>query len=53
MKRIMPPEVKLHFIDTPDSERRLQIAYSRIFEIARKNLIEKKLKKKKSNRTTM
>lgn len=42
MKRIMPPEININYLDAPDSEKRLQLAYSRIFEIARGNIIKRK-----------
>ena len=49
MKRIMPPVIEVHYVGAPDSEKRLQLAYSRIFEIARRNIIERK--KSKERRT--
>jgi hypothetical protein len=42
----MPPEIKINYVNASDSEKRLQLAYSRIFDIARGNLIQRKKLKK-------
>lgn len=47
MKRIMPPTIEVHYVNASDSAKRLQMAYNRIFEIARKNIIQKKQTKER------
>ena len=42
MNRIMPPIITFQYVNASDSPKRLQMAYNRIFEIARKNLIKRK-----------
>ena len=42
MKRIIPPEITINYIDASDSEKRLQLAYNRIFELARRNIIKRR-----------
>jgi hypothetical protein len=42
MKRIMPPEITITYISASDSEKRLQLAYNRIFDIARRNIIKRR-----------
>lgn len=38
----MPPEITITYINAADSEKRLQLAYSRIFDIARRNIIKRR-----------
>lgn len=47
MKRVIPPTIEFHYVDAPDSAKRLQLAYNRILEIARRNLVKKKRKETK------
>jgi len=47
MKRVMPPVIEFHYMNAQDSEKQLQMAYSRIFEIARRNIIERKQSKER------
>lgn len=47
MKRIMPLVIEFHDVAASDSEKRLQLAYNRIFEIARRNIIQKKQSKER------
>jgi hypothetical protein len=42
VKRIIPPTITFHYANASDSEKRLQMAYNRILEIARKNLTKTK-----------
>lgn len=42
MKRIMPPTIEFQYVNSTDSEKRLQLAYGRIFEIARRNIIKRR-----------
>ena len=42
MKRIMPPEITITYANASDSDKRLQLAYNRIFEIARRNIIKRR-----------
>ena len=42
MKKIIPPTIEFKYVNAPDSEKRLQLAYGRIFEIARRNIIQRK-----------
>lgn len=42
MKRIMPLNIEVIFLDTPESQRRIRSAYFRIFTIAKQNLLAKK-----------
>lgn len=47
MRRILPIRIKFVSVDDPDSNRRLQMAYNRIFMIAKQNiLIKQKIKTK-------
>lgn len=47
MKRVIPPVIEFHYLNASDSEKRLQLAYSRIFDIARRNIIQKKQSKER------
>lgn len=47
MNKIMPPEMSLNYVGATDSEKRLQMGYNRIFEIARRNIIQKKKSKER------
>jgi hypothetical protein len=39
MKKIAPIRFKFVYMDSPESQRRMTIAYGRIFELARKKLV--------------
>jgi len=45
MKRIMPMSLKLVHLDESDSQRRVKIAFHRIFTIARNNITKSKQSK--------
>lgn len=47
MKRVMPIEIYLKNIQSLSSTKRLQIAYNRILEIARRNIIKRRKEKDK------
>lgn len=42
MNKIMLPEININYVNASDSEKRLQLAYNRIFEIARRNIIKRR-----------
>ena len=42
MKRIVPPKISFVYLNEADSDRRLQMAYNRVFEIAARNLLSKR-----------
>lgn len=42
MKRVAPITFVFNYVNSSDSEERLMMAYTRIFNIARKNLIQKR-----------
>lgn len=42
MKRVAPVKIKFVYVDAPDNQKRLEMAYNRIFEIARQNLLKKR-----------
>ena len=48
MKRIVKPTFSFVFVDTEESSSRLQVAYVRIFSLAKKRLIDKQSTQKYS-----
>ena len=42
MRRVVAPKIKFFYVDALDSQKRLQIAYSRIFTIAKQNILKRK-----------
>lgn len=42
MRRVLPPEITLKYSGKPESERQLNLAYSRIFMIAKRNILARK-----------
>lgn len=42
MRRIVPIEIKFVYLNKPDSPKRLRVVFNRIFEIAKKNYIERR-----------
>ncbi len=48
MKRVMPIHVKFMYLNAPESEKRVQIAYNRIFELAKRNILERKREQRKA-----
>lgn len=42
MKCVVPVKVNFVYLDKPESSSRLQIAYNRIFEIAKQNILRKR-----------
>lgn len=42
MKHIMPLRFRFIYVNSPDSQERIQRVCNRIFEIAKQNLIKKK-----------
>lgn len=47
MSRIKVPKVRFTYVNAPDSQERLKRAYSRIFAIARRNIMEREKRKQK------
>lgn len=45
MKRIMPMKIRFVLVESPDSKKRLQTAYNRIFVVAKQNLVNKAQKR--------
>jgi hypothetical protein len=42
MKRVMEPAISFKYLDSDESQERLQTAYLKLFKIARRNLIRRK-----------
>ena len=42
MKRVMEPKITFRYLDNQTSEAHLKTAYSRLFRLARRNLIRRK-----------
>lgn len=42
MRRAVPPKIKFVYLGLPESQKRLDLAYSRIFLIAKQNILERK-----------
>lgn len=42
MKRVLEPKITFTYLDAEDSEVHLKTAYSRLFRLARRNLIRRK-----------
>jgi hypothetical protein len=51
MKKVMPIAFKFKYSDASDSEDRLRIVYSRIFMIAKHNILERKRNTKQEYKT--
>jgi len=45
MKKVLPITFQFKYIEVEGGEKRVQQAYNRIFEIARKNIIDKRNRK--------
>jgi len=42
MKRVIEPTISFKYLDTDESQERLQTAYLKLFKVARRNLIRRK-----------
>jgi hypothetical protein len=42
MRKVMPPTVTLNYSNKPECERQLSLAYSRIFMIAKRNILARR-----------
>lgn len=42
MKRVLEPKITFTYLDAEDSEGHLKTAYSRLFKLARRNLLRRK-----------
>jgi len=49
MRRVIPPTIKFIYLDKSESEKRLRMAYGRIFEIAKRNVLERRRNGKTKN----
>ncbi len=45
-RKIKPLTIRYHFVNSPDSEERVQRAFNRIFDIAKENLLKKQKRNK-------
>lgn len=42
MRRVIKPKINFAYLNRPESQKRLQMAYRRIFVIAKQNLLKRK-----------
>ena len=50
MRWVIPPDIQFYYVDQPESKRRLETVYDRIFKIARENIANRSKQKELKDR---